>query len=185
MVPSEGAAFLILESSVHAEARGARAIAQVSGSGVASDGWGVADPDPSGTKLSLAVEWALKTAGLHAGDVDALFAHGAASLRYDSVEAHVYRELLGPRAEVVPVTADKAGVGHTAAAGGAIGAGIAARALAEGTIPHISTFSSAGPGCQGLRYVVDEPLVGDFKHVLVGSAGLGGQAAVLALSRVL
>jgi 3-oxoacyl-[acyl-carrier-protein] synthase II len=184
MVPSEGAGFLMLEAADHARARGAKPIARLSGGGVASDAFGVADPDPKGTKLKLAVKWALDSAELAATDLDAIFAHGAASERFDHVEAGVYRGLLGDRAQEVPITADKASVGHTAAAGGAITAGIAARALREQTVPAIATLTDIDPDCDGLRFVVGEPQSGDYEHVLVASAGLGGQAAALVVSRV-
>lgn len=184
MVPSEGAAFLMLEAADHAKARGARPVARVLGGGSASDAFGIADPDPEGTKLTLAAEWALRTAGLDVGDIDAIFAHGAASRRFDHVEAAVYRRLLGARAQDVPVTADKAAIGHTIAAGGAIGAGVAAVAMREQVIPHIATLRDVGPECAGLQYVVGEPMAGEYRHALVASAGLGGQAAALVVSRV-
>ncbi len=184
MVPSEGAGFLMLEAAEHARARGAQPIARLSGGGVASDAFGIADPDPDGTKLALAAEWALDSAGIGADSIDAIFAHGAASVRFDHVEAGVYRRLLGARAATVPVTADKASIGHTVAAGGAITAGVAAKALQAQVVPPIATLRDVGPDCEGLRYVCGSPLEGRFKHALVSSAGLGGQAAALVISRV-
>lgn len=183
MVPSEGASFLMLEAAEHARARGARPIAVLSGGSTASDAFGVADPDPEGTKLRLAVEWALESAGLGAGDIDAIFAHGAASVRFDHVEAEVYRGVLGDRASEVPVTADKAALGHTVAAGGALSAGIAAWAMREQTVPHIATLDDVDADCEGLNYVTQAPQRGSYAHALVTSAGLGGQAAALVVSR--
>lgn len=183
-VPAEGACFMILEAAESARARGAKPIARVLGGTVMMDGFAVADPDPGGNALERAIQSTLQMAGRSADDVDAVFAHGASSRRYDLIEADVYKRLLGDRAAEVPVTADKAALGHTIAACGAISAGIAARAIQEGVVPPIASLEEVDPACEGLNYVSGEALKKELRHVLVCNAGAGGQASALLLAKV-
>lgn len=183
LVPSEGACFLILEAADHAQARGRAGLAAVSGGAVASDAFAVSDPDPESVKLRRATLLALAEAGLSPDDIGAIFAHGAASLRYDQVEINAYRALFGERLSQMPLTADKAALGHTLAACGAMSAAVAAMSLRDGLIPPIATLDEVDPACLGPRYVTGAPLEARPDHALVASAGLGGQAAALIMSR--
>lgn len=183
-VPAEGAAFLLLEEAQHARSRGATPWAKWSGGGLVMDGFAIADPDPQGGGLRRAIRMALDQAGLSAQDIGAIFAHGASSVRYDAIEAQVYRDLLGARASEVPITADKSAVGHTVAASGAVSAVMAVQALQTQVIPPIASLREVDPACAGLRFVVGEPLPWRFDHALVCSAGVAGQAAAMILSRV-
>ncbi len=184
LVPSEGSCFLILEAAEHAKARGKAPLAVLSGGGVAMDAFGVADPDPAGTKMILAAREALRLAGLESSDIGAIFAHGAASSRYDAIEIAAYRSIFGQEhLSKLPLTADKAGLGHTVAACGAMSAAMAARAIHHGVIPPIASLSEPDAACQGPDFVTGEARPCDAKHVLVASAGLGGQAGALILSK--
>jgi len=184
LVPAEGACFLMLEAPEHARARGATPLARVVGGGVASDGYHVTTPDPGGGKLRRAAEAALAEVGAETSDVGAVFAHGASSVRFDQVEAQVYRELFGSRIGAIPICADKANLGHTVAASAAISAAVVCKALAMGRLPHIPTLKDVDPACAGLQYLTGGPVSWTPSLTLTASAGLGGQAAVLAFAPV-
>ncbi len=183
-VPGEGACFLMLESAESAAKRGATPLARVEGGSVTMDGFAVADPDPAGTGLRQAIENGLRRAGIGMESIGAVFAHGASSVRYDAIEAAVYRDLLGDRAGQVPITTDKAGVGHTLAASSSISAAVAAYSLRDQRLAPISTLQDLDPACEGLHYVTGQALDHSFSHALVCSAGAGGQASALILSAI-
>ncbi len=182
-VPSEGAGFLLLEAAETARKRGARPLARVMGGAVTCDAFGMAEPDPSGQHLRRAVERALRFSHLEADQIDGIFAHGAASPSFDPLEAVVYRELFANRPDL-PVVADKASLGHTVAASGALSTSMAALALHHQALAPIVNLEHIDPSCEGLAYVRGEAQNRALSHVLVSSAGVGGQAAALVLSRV-
>lgn len=181
LVPAEGAAFLILEAAESAKARGATGLAAVLGGGSASDAMGVTGPDPSGGKISRSVLAALDEAGGTPEDVVAVFAHGTGSA-FDAVEARAYREVFGARASSVLVTADKATVGHTVAACGAVSAGLAAWAISQKTMPPIASLDELDPRCEGLAFVAGGPVPLPEGLVVASSAGIGGQGAAVVLA---
>ncbi len=184
LVPGEGGCFLILEAAEHATARGKRGIARISGGGITSDAFAVADANPDGTKQRRAASEAMRQAKIEPGDVGAIFAHGTATQGYDPVEIGAYRALFGARLGQIPLTADKAGLGHTMSACGAMSAAVAARAVDVQRVPPIASLQEVAPECEGPDFVAGSDRAATFEHALVSSAGLGGQAAALIVSRV-
>lgn len=67
-VIAEGAGFVVLESKEHADARGQKVIALVSGTGLTTDAYHVTTPHPDGIGLSAAIKQALDNAGLQGKD---------------------------------------------------------------------------------------------------------------------
>lgn len=183
LVPAEGACFLMLESAEHAMARGATPLARVSGGAVTAEALAVVDASAEGTKLIHATRRAMSEARIGADEVDAIFAHGAALPHYDAVEIAAYREVFGERLGEVSLTADKAALGHTVAAAGAMSAAMATMSLKHGVLPPIASLGALDPACEGPRYVLGEPRAAEVRHALIASAGLGGQAGTLILSR--
>ncbi|MEL6182917.1 MAG: beta-ketoacyl synthase N-terminal-like domain-containing protein, partial [Myxococcota bacterium] len=184
LIPGEGACFVMLESTAHAQARGAQPMAQLLGGGVCSGAYGITDPDPAGTKLRLALAEASRDARVSLDSVEALFAHGAGSVTFDPIEVQVYREAMGAQAaQRVLATADKGQVGHTMCAAGAISTGLAVQALASGRVPAMGGTQTVDRACAGLDWVLEESREATVGRALVSSAGLGGQAAALLLDR--
>ena len=75
LVPSGGAAALILEDYDHAVARGANILAEVCGYGFSSNGGGISEPSDEGS--FIAMSRAMKDAGVEPGDIDYVNAHEA------------------------------------------------------------------------------------------------------------
>ncbi|MGB1013522.1 MAG: beta-ketoacyl synthase N-terminal-like domain-containing protein, partial [Nannocystaceae bacterium] len=85
LVIGEGAASLVLERRDQALARGAQILGEVIGFGTNCDGSHITAPSQSGMRAAMAL--ALDDAGLHAGDVDYISAHGTATLLGDVAES--------------------------------------------------------------------------------------------------
>lgn len=85
LIPSGGAAALVLEDYDHAMARGANILCEVIGYGFSSNGAGISQPSEEGS--FIAMHRALNDAGLSADDVDYVNAHATSTPQGDMFEA--------------------------------------------------------------------------------------------------
>lgn len=107
LVPSGGAATLVLESYEHAMQRGATPIAEVVGYGFSSNGGHISTPNVEGP--ARAMERALQNAGLQATDIDYINAHATSTPIGDANEAKAIYQLFGGN---TPVSSTKGLTGH-------------------------------------------------------------------------
>jgi 3-oxoacyl-[acyl-carrier-protein] synthase II len=124
---------LVLESEMHAKARGARVRAWLAGRGNTCDAHHVSAPQPEGRGLCQAMRRALDDAGLAPSTVDYINAHGTGTADNDPAEAKAIRALFGEAPPAVSST--KRFFGHTLAAAGAIEAIVTVLALERQAIP--------------------------------------------------
>jgi len=107
LVPSGGAAALVLESAESAARRGAAVLGTVLGYGFSSDGYHLSLPSPEGGLRAMRM--ALAQAGVAAESVAYVNAHATSTLQGDAAEAKALAELLPHRP---PVTSTKSLSGH-------------------------------------------------------------------------
>ncbi|MBC7892625.1 MAG: beta-ketoacyl-[acyl-carrier-protein] synthase family protein [Sphingobacteriaceae bacterium] len=108
LVPSGGAATVILESLESAQRRGAPILAEVVGYGFSSNGGHISNPTVDGPVRSLRM--ALADAGLAASDVDYINAHATSTPVGDASEAKAIDEVFG--ASRTYVSSTKSMTGH-------------------------------------------------------------------------
>ncbi len=109
LVPSGGAAALILEDYDHAVARGANIIAEVVGYGFSSNGTSVIS-QPSDEGCLRAIERAMKDANVEPKDIDYINAHATSTKQGDMNEAMAIDKLF--RGTKALVTSTKSMTGH-------------------------------------------------------------------------
>lgn len=107
LIPSGGAATLIVESLESAQRRGANIIAEIAGYGFSSNGGHISTPNVDGP--ALAMERSLNQAGLTAKDIDYINAHATSTPLGDANEAKAIYEIFGNE---VPVSSTKSMTGH-------------------------------------------------------------------------
>ena len=107
LIPSGGAASLIVESLESAQRRGAPIIAEIIGYGFSSNGGHISTPNVDGP--ALAMDRALKQSGLKASDIDYINAHATSTPIGDANEAKAIYEIFGSE---VPVSSNKSMTGH-------------------------------------------------------------------------
>lgn len=107
LIPSGGAASLIVESLESAQKRGAPIIAEIIGYGFSSNGGHISTPNVDGP--ALAMDRALKQSGLKASDIDYINAHATSTPIGDANEAKAIYEIFGSE---VPVSSTKSMTGH-------------------------------------------------------------------------
>lgn len=179
---SEGAAALIVESSVSACARGAYIYAEVVGHASSADGYHLAAPDPQAEGPARAMRWALEDAGITPADVDYINAHGTATPLNDQVETKAIKKVFGEYAYRLPISSTKSMLGHAMGASGAIEALICALTIQNGVIPPTINYEYPDPKCD-LDYVPNQARQQQVNTVLSNSFGLGGQNACLVIKR--
>jgi 3-oxoacyl-[acyl-carrier-protein] synthase-1 len=108
LVPSGGAATVILEDLAHAVKRGAPILAEVIGYGFSSDGMHISVPDVDGP--IRAITMAMKDARLKPEDVDYINAHATSTPIGDQNEAKAINQIFGPVKPIV--TSTKSMTGH-------------------------------------------------------------------------
>jgi len=108
LIPSGGAATVILESLESAQKRGAKILGEVIGYGFSSNGGHISNPTVDGPVRSLYM--AMKDAGIQAADVDYINAHATSTPAGDASEAKAIDEVFGQYKPLVSST--KSMTGH-------------------------------------------------------------------------
>ena len=167
-VPGEGGAILVIEDADAARGRGAPHVyGEIAGYGASFD------PAPeSGLPPTLhrAVTAALTDAGMEPGDIDVVFADGAAVPELDRQEATQIATVFGPR--TVPVTVPKTMFGRLDAGSAALDVATALLAIRDGVIP--ATVHVQPSADYPIDLVVGEPVRRRIRAALVIARGHGG-----------
>jgi len=108
LVPSGGAASLVLEEYEHAVKRGAPILAEIIGYGVSSNGANISQPSDTG--CLIAMERALTAANISAKDVDYVNAHATSTPQGDMYEAIALEKAFGAHKTLISST--KSMTGH-------------------------------------------------------------------------
>jgi 3-oxoacyl-[acyl-carrier-protein] synthase I len=108
LVPSGGAATVILESLEYAQKRGAKILAEVIGYGFSSNGEHISNPSVQGPARSLRM--AMKSSGLSIEDIDYINAHATSTPAGDASEAKAIHDVFS--SVKVPVSSTKSMTGH-------------------------------------------------------------------------
>ena len=181
-VISEGACILILESLVHAEARGARIMAELISYGATADAFHMTQPEETGNGMARAMQLALTKAGLGPNDIDYINAHGTSTHLNDRTETMAIKKVFGEQAYKVPISSTKSMLGHLIGGAGAIEAAICILTILNGIIPPTINLEHPDPECD-LDYVPNRARRGRINVVLKTSFGFGGKNAALVLKR--
>ena len=108
LIPSGGAAALVLEDYDHAVARGATILAEVVGYGFSSNGGGISEPSDNGSVIAMTR--ALNDAGLTPDDIDYINAHATSTVQGDMYEAIALDRMFRGRRALISST--KSMTGH-------------------------------------------------------------------------
>lgn len=177
----EGAGMLTLETLEHARRRNAEILGEIIGYGAATDTHHLTQPNPEGDAALATMTEACASAGIAPEQVDYVNAHGTATPHNDRAEAAAINRWAGGRAETLPVSSTKAGIGHLLGAAGAVEALVCLMALREQWLPPQTTSATPDPAC---RFpLVREPMDAKMDVVLSNSFGFGGANATLILRR--
>lgn len=175
-VASEGGGLVILEELGHAQGRGARVYAELTGFGASNDAYDpspLGGPAPDGRGMLAAARKALRDAGVEAEQIDLVGSPACGLTVHDASEAAAIGALLGSRAASVPLVNVRAGLGNNGAGSGAIDFIATVLALHNATVPAAFNSANADPRF-GLKLVRGAPVDARADVAVSLSYALGG-----------
>lgn len=174
----EAAAYLVLESDRAIQAGNKPVLAYLSGFGNANDAYHQTASSENGEGATLAMQKALRVAGLRPEEIDYINVHGTATGNNDLSEGRALINIFGDR--VPQFSSTKPFTGHTLAAAGAIEAVYSILSLQQGMIWPNLNFRNPMPEFD----LVPETSLQkkEIRHVLSNSFGFGGNCSTLIFS---
>jgi 3-oxoacyl-[acyl-carrier-protein] synthase II len=181
-VMGEGAGVVVLEELDHAKARGAKIYAEVIGYGLSGDAFHITSPPEDGNGAYRCMQMALKRAGLNAGDVDYVNAHGTSTPVGDEIELRALERLADNSAARLKMSSTKSAIGHLLGAAGAVEAIFCVLAMRDGVVPP--TLNLDNPSVEtAIDLVPLKAKPADINVALSNSFGFGGTNASLVFRR--
>ncbi|MCC6903181.1 MAG: beta-ketoacyl-[acyl-carrier-protein] synthase family protein [Polyangiaceae bacterium] len=180
-VIGEGAGALVLESEAHAASRGVKPIAWLTGWGMSSDAEHVTRPHPEGLGLKLAIEAALRRAGIAPTQVGYLNPHATSTPAGDVAEYKALCAVFGDALPKIPLSATKSMIGHLLGGAGAA-EGIACVCSLRDQRLHPSINVDELDPVFDLD-VIREARPCDVRYAMKTSAGFGGHNCALVFER--
>ena len=178
LVVGEGAGLLSIETLAHAQARGAKPLAEIAGYATNCTGTQISQSDRA--SIVRCMQAALDDAGLAPADIDYVSAHATSTPAGDREEAAAIRELFGDR---VPVSSLKGQLGHTMGASGALETAAVLEMMAHNLLLPNANLENVDDECAGL-WLLREPLERPVKAVMKNCIAFGGVNATLILKRL-
>lgn len=182
-VMGEGAGLVVIETLEHAQARGAKPLALLSGYGTSSDAYHITAGREDGLGAAAAVTAALKMAGLDPTEIHYINAHATSTPVGDRAEVTSLRNVFGDQLSNVPVSSTKSATGHLLGATGGVEAIFTAMAVIHDVLPPTINLDSVDEAIRDLDLVPNTARSQSVTHALCNGFGFGGVNAALILSK--
>ena len=176
LVPSGGAAAVVLEDYDHAVARGAEILAEVVGYGFSSNGGGISQASDEGSVIAM--QRALADAAMKPSDIDYINAHATSTPQGDHYEALALSRLFGGSDTWVSST--KSMTGHECWMAGASEVVYSLLMMQHGFVAPNINLNEPDEAATTLR-LARETVECEVKTVLSNSFGFGGTNSALVL----
>ena len=176
-VVGDGSVSVILETEDYAKARGAKVYCYALGYGNGRKNVKFGHISGSGEALDLAIEDALKNAGVNIDEIDAVcgFANGFKTL--DDIEKAAYVRVFGDKLQNIPLFQVKERVGEGRAASATLAAAEAALML-SGELAEENAYFIANGSVSKKKVATS-----GFKKILVTSFATGGSYSAVVLGK--
>ncbi len=178
LVPSGGAATLVLESYESAMRRGATPIAEVVGYGFSSNGGHISTPNVEGPARAMAR--ALQNAGMQANEIDYINAHATSTPIGDANEAKAIHEIFGSH---IPVSSTKSMTGHECWMAGASEVIYSVLMMQNSFIAPNINFETPDEASAKLN-IIAETVERPINAFLSNSFGFGGTNSALVIKKI-
>jgi 3-oxoacyl-[acyl-carrier-protein] synthase II len=177
-VMGEGAGFVVLQRLEDIPASGPAPLGLILGHASTADAHHLVAPSPGGEGAVRCMELALADAGVQAGDIAHVNAHGTSTVLNDRAEAAALRTVFGDSGP--PVMAVKGSTGHMVGGSGAVEAIVSLISLRDRLVPPVAGLRVLDPEI-GLDVVRDAPRRSGPGYALSSSFGFGGANTALVL----
>ncbi|MFM9145207.1 MAG: beta-ketoacyl-[acyl-carrier-protein] synthase family protein [Phycisphaerales bacterium] len=189
-VMGEGSGMIVLETLEHAQARGATPLCEVVGYGSSCDAYRITDTHPEGRGAAVAMEAALRQAGIDPASRGAdgrppdhyISAHGTGTKENDSIETRAVKRVFGEGARQIPMSSIKSMMGHLIAAAGSVEFITCVLAIRDGMVPPTRNLRTPDPDLD-LDYVPNAARQVPVDVCVSNNFGFGGQNDTLVVTR--
>lgn len=179
LIPSGGAAALVLEEYEHAVQRGATILAEVVGYGFSSNGGGISQPSDDGSVLAMTR--ALQTAGMTPDDIDYINAHATSTHQGDMYEAIALGRMFNGKHALISST--KGLTGHECWMAGASEIVYSALMMQHNFVAPNANFEHPDEYSAQLN-IAAHTIDTEVNTVLSNSFGFGGTNSALVIRKV-
>ena len=178
LIPSGGAASLVLEDYEYAKARGANILAEVIGYGFSSNGGGISQPSDEGSVVAMTR--ALDMSGVKAEDIDYINAHATSTHQGDMYEAMALNRMFGGKHALISST--KSMTGHECWMAGASEAVYSILMMQNDFVAPNINFEHPDEYSEKLNLAITT-VETELNLVLSNSFGFGGTNSALVLKK--
>ncbi len=179
LVPSGGAAALVLEDYEHAVKRGAPILAEIIGYGFSSNGQGMSQPDDEGSYVAMSR--AVKEAGITLDDIDYVNAHATSTIQGDKYEAIALGRLFHGQRALISST--KSMTGHECWMSGASEVVYSTIMMHNHFVAPNINFENPDEYSEKLK-ITAKTVETDVNCVLSNSFGFGGTNSALIIKKL-
>lgn len=179
LIPSGGAAALVLEDYDHAIARGATILAEVVGYGFSSNGGGISQPSDDGSVIAM--NRAMQDAGVTPADIDYINAHATSTPQGDMYEAIALNRLFKGKRAMISST--KSMTGHECWMAGASEIVYSIIMMQNNFVAPNINFENPDEHSASLN-LVTRTTPAEIKTVLSNSFGFGGTNSALVIKKI-
>ena len=179
LIPSGGAAALVLEDYDHAVARGANILAEVVGYGFSSNGGGISQPSDDGS--IKAMTRAMEDAGVTPDDIDYINAHATSTPQGDDYEAIALDRLFNGKKALISST--KSMTGHECWMAGASEAVYSVIMMQNNFVAPNINLDEPSDNAKNLN-IAKETIEMPLDIILSNSFGFGGTNSALVIKKV-
>ena len=179
LIPSGGAAGLVLEEYDHAMKRGATILAEVCGYGFSSNGGGISQPSDEGSVIAMTR--AMSDAGVAPDDIDYINAHATSTHQGDMFEAMALSRLFSGKHALISST--KSMTGHECWMAGASEVVYSTLMMQHHFVAPNINFENPDEYSELLN-IAAKTVETEIKTVLSNSFGFGGTNSALILKNI-
>ena len=179
LIPSGGAAALVLEDYDHAVKRGANILCEVSGYGFSSNGGGISQPSDDGSVIAMSR--ALKDAGVSADEIDYVNAHATSTHQGDMFEAIALDRLFNGKHALISST--KSMTGHECWMAGASEIVYSTIMMQNNFVAPNINFENPDEYSAKLN-IATKTVEKELKIILSNSFGFGGTNSALVINKL-
>ena len=179
LIPSGGAAGLVLEEYDHAMKRGATILAEVCGYGFSSNGGGISQPSDEGSVIAMTR--AMSDAGVAPDDIDYINAHATSTHQGDMFEAMALSRLFSGKHALISST--KSMTGHECWMAGASEVVYSTLMMQHHFVAPNINFENPDEYSEPLN-ITAKTVETEIKTVLSNSFGFGGTNSALIIKNI-
>jgi 3-oxoacyl-[acyl-carrier-protein] synthase II len=184
-VLGEGAGALVLESLDHAQARGAKIYAELTGGGLSADAYHITAPHPEGLGAISVMQNCIADAGVETKDIDVINMHGTSTPLGDVAETKALKAVFGDHLYSMNIHSTKSMTGHLLGAAGAVEAVSSILSIKHGIVPPTINHHNADENIDSnINFTFNSAQKRKVSNAMSNTFGFGGHNACILISKI-